>query len=103
MGPFTWTKGFGWLLVAVGFFTLLAVAPVPAQVVADCTGQDDGTPCNGNNGVVNLCILAGASCASGLCSGPLVVCPRLQRCDPNGGYCVTTPAERAVERRIERR
>ena len=68
-------------------------------VVSDCNGQDDGTPCNGDNGVVNLCFLNGATCQNGLCSGARMSCDAPQQCAPNTGKCIAPIGERERVRR----
>ena len=97
---------FGALLAAaVVLWDFGAVPQGLAQgAVSDCSGQDDGTPCNGDNGVMNLCILSGATCQNGLCSGARMSCPPPQQCAPTTGNCIAAPVrDRALEREIERR
>jgi hypothetical protein len=71
--------------------------------VSDCNGQSDGTPCSGDNGVTNLCILSGATCQNGLCSGARMSCPPPQQCAQNTGTCISPVRDRGLEREIERR
>ena len=99
----TWVLG-GLLVVILTLITSDAGSRAEAQaVVSDCNGQDDGTPCNGDNGVTNFCFLPGATCQDGLCHGARMSCPDLQECSPTTGSCVATRRERALERGLERR
>jgi hypothetical protein len=72
-------------------------------IVSDCGGQSDGTPCNGDSGVVNLCLLPGATCQNNLCSGSKISCPVPQQCAPTTGKCFTPVGQRRLERQMERR
>ena len=95
----TWILG-GLLALLSSLYGFDAAAQGQGQAaVSDCNGQSDGTPCNGNNGVVNLCILAGATCQNSLCTGPRLSCPDLQACAPNTGDCITPLRERTRLRR----
>jgi hypothetical protein len=94
MRQITRTSGLGGLLAIALILAVLAglgAAPraeAVLRVVSDCNGQNDGTPCHGDNGVLNLCFLPGAACQNGLCSGPRMSCDPPQQCATNTGNCI---------------
>ncbi len=104
MRKITGIWGLSGLLAIALILSGLGAAPqanAVQRVVSDCNGRDDGTPCHGDNGVLNLCFLPGATCQNNLCSGPRVSCDPPQQCATNTGNCIAPLREpEGVRRRF---